>query len=173
VPARMSYDRDTGQWSVYELSDLRGATAAAPQQQQQPAIAVDAAVAAELEQQGDDPDVLPSDLDDGDRSPHYSDSSTDGNTLGGAQRTVPLVSGSSDARMLAVSADKRQGVWTVRYRRGNQRKWRWAFLGLRFVRSSDSWTAVTGQPTQIHGCQQSACAAAAHSCWHRKVVRQL
>lgn len=39
--------------------------------------------------------------------------------------------------MLAVSADRRQGVWAVRFRRGTQRKWRFAFLGLRFVEFSD------------------------------------
>jgi hypothetical protein len=86
--------------------------------------------------------VPPSDLDDGNSSPYYSDSSIDSSTLGGAQRTVPLVSGSSDARMLAVSTHKRQGAWAVSYRRGSQRKWRWAFLGLRFIRFSDGESLV-------------------------------
>jgi hypothetical protein len=120
------------------LTSSQTCDAQPPQQlSRQLANAVDGATAAELGQQGDDPDVPPSDPDDGNSSPYYSDSSIDSNTLAGAQRTVPFISGSSDARMLAVSADKRQGVWTVRYRRGNQRKWRWMFLGLRFVRFSD------------------------------------
>lgn len=66
-----------------------------------------------------------------------SDSDAEGKPASTAQPVDRLVSRHGDAHMLAVSADKRQAAWAVRYRRGSQRKWRWAFLGLRFVASSD------------------------------------
>ena len=62
-----------------------------------------------------------------------SESDDDGSAVSNAQPVDRLVSRHGDAPMLAVSADKRQAAWAVRFRRGNQRKWRWAFLGLRFV----------------------------------------
>jgi hypothetical protein len=43
---------------------------------------------------------------------------------------------------LAVSADQRQGVWVVPFRRGTQRKWRWFFLCLRFVEFRDGQRLV-------------------------------
>jgi hypothetical protein len=62
-----------------------------------------------------------------------SDSDADGKPASTVQPVDRLVSRHGDAHMLAVSAGKRQAAWAVRFRRGGQRKWRWAFLGLRFV----------------------------------------
>ena len=62
-----------------------------------------------------------------------SESDDDGSAVSNAQPVDRLVSRHGDAHMLAVSADKRQAAWAVRFRRGGQRKWRWAFLGLRSV----------------------------------------
>jgi hypothetical protein len=118
-----------------------------------------------------------------------SDSAGNSQPASDAQPVDRLVSRHGDAHMLAVSADKRQAAWAVRFRRGSQRKWRWAFLGLRFVASSDGeqlvgfssgclCTGISSSGGRQLGrldcrtrvtarCRSSACAAAARSCWRR------
>ena len=139
LAAHEVWDPDTDQSTV---TDLPGAAVAAaqreqPQQQQQPAGEDVPAAAGEAQQDSGDADVPPLDPYDGYSSAYYSESSADSGTFGAAQRPEPLVTRSSDAVLLAVSADKQQGVWAVRYRRGTQRKWRFALLALRFVEFSD------------------------------------
>ncbi len=151
VPAHEVYDPHTDQSTVVDLS--RAPVAAPPrqqqqQQQQQSAREPVPTVAADAGQEGSDGDVLPPDPSDGNSSAYYSDSSIDSGTFGTVRRPQPLVSRSSDAVLLAVSADKQQGVWAVRYRRDNQRKWKWAFLALRFVRFSDGEQLIGFS----HGC---------------------
>ncbi len=87
-------------------------------------------------------DPEPSGSDGSDSSGYYSEDSSDDGEVGFDAAAEPQAAGMAafgdgHAPLLAVDADKRQGVFAVRYRRPSQRKWRFSFLGFRRVRFSN------------------------------------
>lgn len=122
----------TGDWVPYEAPTQ---PAAAAEQQQASAAPADAAEAPDGDQRADEPGMLPGASSDDSDSGYSSDDSDGGQA--NMQHGDRMLTDASGVTLLAVGADKRQGVYVVPYRQQGQRKWRLAIIGFRSMRFSD------------------------------------
>lgn len=131
---RSFFNDATQQWESYEPRSGAGA-AAGPSQPSEDGAA--AAAAPSLQQAAAtlhaSPDGSASDGSSDSDSSDDADAPAPSTPLDEALAALDL----NSAQLLAVGGNKRQGVWLVRYRLRNQRKWRISFLGLRLLKLSD------------------------------------
>lgn len=133
-------DAATGEWEAFDARELPSTAHA------RHAESESVAAARSHEQEAGQRQAPQPDAGDSDGcstcSDDSSDSSDDDSWYPSRQSAQSCMGNISDQQLLAASADQRQGVWIVRYRLQGQRKWRIAFLGLRYVQFSDGMQLV-------------------------------